>query len=79
MGPKWHYKYLTRELIMKISKELLEELRAAIDAVGGITTGASLLQRWNTLHASGYATSKLYTAGLNDDHIDTALRSIAHD
>jgi hypothetical protein len=32
--------------------------------------------RWDMLHASGFNTKGLYDAGLNDDHIDTALRSI---
>lgn len=32
--------------------------------------------RWDMLHASGFDTRPLYAAGLNDDHIDTALRRI---
>jgi hypothetical protein len=64
---------------MKISKERLEELRVAIDAVGGITSGASMRNRWDQLWRSGFDTRKLYDDGLNDQHIDTALRAIAHD
>jgi hypothetical protein len=32
--------------------------------------------RWDALHASKFDTNVLYKAGLNDDHIDTALRAI---
>ena len=64
---------------MKMTASLFAELQAAIDAIGGITTGASMLQRWNTLHASRFDTRRLYDAGLNDEHIDTALRRMAHD
>jgi hypothetical protein len=32
--------------------------------------------RWDVFHASGFPVKRLYAAGLNDDHIDTALRSI---
>lgn len=32
--------------------------------------------RWDMLHASGFNTKPLYDAGLNDSHIDTALRRI---
>ncbi|RPI47200.1 MAG: hypothetical protein EHM67_00020 [Hyphomicrobiaceae bacterium] len=32
--------------------------------------------RWDLLHASGFDTRGLYAAGLNDSHIDTALRRI---
>lgn len=64
---------------MKMTPELFREVLAAVDAIGGITTGASMLQRWNTLHASGFPTKRLYDAGLDDDHIDTALRLMARD
>jgi hypothetical protein len=59
---------------MRISPELFAELKEAIDAVGGITDGASMRNRWDTLWASRYDVSKLYRAGLDDGHIDTALR-----
>ena len=32
--------------------------------------------RWDMLHASGFDTGPLYRAGLNDNHIGTALRNI---
>ena len=32
--------------------------------------------RWDMLHASGFDTAALYRAGLNDNHISTALRNI---
>jgi hypothetical protein len=32
--------------------------------------------RWDIMHASGVATQPLYNAGLNDNHIDTALTKI---
>jgi hypothetical protein len=32
--------------------------------------------RWDALHACSVSTGFLYKAGLNDDHIDTALRKI---
>ena len=64
---------------MKISQELLAELRTAIDLAGGIAASASMRQRWDLLWASRFDTRKLYAAELNDDHIDTALRAIAHD
>jgi hypothetical protein len=32
--------------------------------------------RWDMLHASGFNTAPLYNAGLNDNHITTALRAI---
>ncbi len=44
------------------------------------TRGLSLKRaRWDTLHASGYPTAPLYKEdGLNDAHVDTALRKILH-
>jgi len=32
--------------------------------------------RWDMLHASGFDVGALYRAGLDDKHIDTALRRI---
>lgn len=32
--------------------------------------------RWDVLHASRFDVCELYAQGLNDNHIDTALRSI---
>ena len=32
--------------------------------------------RWDVLHASTFDSNRLYNEGLNDSHIDTALRQI---
>lgn len=61
----------------RLSGENFEGLKKAINAKGGIKQGASMRERWDALHGSGYSTKPLYDAGLNDDHIDTALRNIA--
>lgn len=61
----------------RLSGDHFEGLKKAINAKGGIKQGASMRDRWDALHNSGYSTKPLYDAGLNDDHIDTALRSIA--
>ena len=58
---------------MKISAELFDELKAVVR----VPYEATERQRWDALWASGYPVSKLYDAGLNDDHIDTALKAIA--
>jgi len=34
-------------------------------------------KRWDALWASGFPAMELYNAGLNDAHIDTALKKIA--
>ena len=62
---------------MKMAKDLFEELRIAIDAVGGLTPEATMRNRWDQLFRSGFPVKRLYDAGLNDDHIDTALRQTA--
>lgn len=67
---------------MKMPAHLFSELSEAIDKVGGMPKGATMRQRWDLLHATaggGYNhfTLKCYKAGLNDDHIDTALRALA--
>lgn len=61
----------------RLSGSDFENLKSAINAKGGIKPGASMRERWDALHASGHPTAPLYKAGLNDDHIDTALRNIA--
>jgi len=66
----------TREFKMKIPKDLYKDLEKAIWPVLHTTNGNSVRQRWDALWLSKYDVSKLYDAGLNDDHIDTALRSI---
>ena len=75
---------------MKISKEHFEELKFAIEAAMAASpnkwdeykkNGLTAMRfRWDALHLSDAATRllnrKLYQAGLNDDHVDTALRRI---
>ena len=61
---------------MKIPKDLYKDLERAIWPVLHTTNGNSVRQRWDALWLSKYDVRKLYNAGLNDDHIDTALRSI---
>jgi hypothetical protein len=71
---------------MKISKQDYLALHDAIHAVLGQyplagnayrSCGLSDMRfRWDLLHASKFDTSALYAAGLNDTHIDTALRQI---
>ena len=36
----------------------------------------TMRERWDLLHESGFDTRPLYAAGLDDSHIDTALRAI---
>lgn len=64
---------------MKISDTLYAELSAAIKASGGLKAGATMRERWDGLWRSKFNVSRLYNAGLNDNHIDTALRHLAED
>jgi hypothetical protein len=66
---------MTRKL--KMSGPLFTDLRAAIEAAGGLVPKASMRERWDTLWRSGFPVQRLYAADLNDDHIDSALRCIA--
>ena len=73
---------------MKMSPMHFEALRVAIlarytaaDRVAMwsryVARGLSATRfRWDMFWASGYQIQKLYDAGLNDLHIDTALRDI---
>ncbi len=63
---------------MKMSPELYSELKAAVAPIGLIPE-ATMRNRWDALWASKYPVNKLYNAGLNDDHIDTALRQIVRE
>ena len=64
-----------------------EHARELIAAIGTVSKRAPNMEseykekglsheryRWDKLHASGYDTNKLYNAGLNDKHIDSALK-----
>ena len=71
---------------MKMSHDLYTALEAAIVARLAKTPDAwkrykcvgltPMRFRWDLLHASGFKSATLYDAGLNDTHIDTALRRI---
>jgi hypothetical protein len=64
---------------MKMSPENFASLSAAVAPHLASTADpahSAMRQRWDALHKSGFDTRPLYTAGLNDDHIDTALRRI---
>ncbi len=57
---------------MKMRPETYKDLKAAIARTGMTAKRA----RWDALWASGFDVARLYKEGLNDEHIDTALRSI---
>jgi len=63
---------------MKITAEHYQELREYIIRQFCMTAQPyrTMRQRWDLLHDSKFDTRSLYGAGLNDDHIDTALRAI---
>lgn len=64
---------------MKMSSGDFAKLSAAVAPHLASTADPShspMRQRWDAMHKSGYDTRPLYKAGLNDDHIDTALRKI---
>jgi hypothetical protein len=64
---------------MKMSSGDFASLRAAVTPHMASTADPShsaMRQRWDAMNKSGYDTRPLYKAGLNDDHIDTALRKI---
>ena len=69
---------------MKISKGDYEKLKEAIAPHNSIflrDTYEALgysdeRYRWDLLHRSGFKISILYNQGLNDSHIDTALKRI---
>jgi hypothetical protein len=62
---------------MKMLPQDYAQLRESIRHNGGLPSGATMRQRWDALYASQIDIPALYRAGLNDDHIDTALRHIA--
>jgi hypothetical protein len=60
---------------MKCPLSLYNELHEAIMAE--LPCGdENTRQRWDLFWRSDYPIQRLYDAGLNDDHIDTALRRI---
>ena len=64
---------------MKMSPGDFASLRAAVTphlASTADPSHSSMRQRWDAMHKSGFDTRPLYKAGLNDNHIDTALRRI---
>ena len=65
-------------MTMKMSPELYATLKIA---VGHIPANATMRQRWDAMwrahDAGGLNVMAFYNAGLTDDHIDTALRSVA--
>jgi hypothetical protein len=75
---------LNGETAAKMNEELFSKLKAAIVPLMQKTPFAvykgkglsAQRYRWDLLHASRFDTNQLYKAGLNDSHIDTALRKI---
>ena len=64
---------------MKMSASDFAALRTAVTphlATTADPSHSAMRQRWDAMHKSGFDTRPLYKAGLNDDHIDTALRRI---
>ena len=64
---------------MKMSPENFASLSAAVKphlASTADPTHSAMRQRCDAMNKSGFDTRPLYKAGLNDDHIDTALRKI---
>ena len=61
---------------MKMSDSTYLALAAAIEPFN-LQPDTTMRQRWDSLWASGFDVNRLYAEGLNDNHIDTALRRIA--
>ena len=63
---------------MKMSPGDFASLKAAVTPhmASADPSHSPMRQRWDAMHKSGFDTRPLYKAGLNDDHIDTALRKI---
>jgi len=79
---------------MKMSKQQFGELCNAIDGVMSKHSLSIITKHrqnvkyvrnqfvsfcWSMFHASKFDCSKLYNAGLNDNHIETALKRILSD
>ena len=74
---------------LKMAPEMLDSLCAALDAklaehpnaaAEYEAAGLSPMRfRWDLLHASKWDTRQAYAAGLNDAHIDSAIRQALED
>lgn len=66
---------------MKINANTYTELRDAVSPIMRHFPHKPMTERlrWDCLWASKFPVSRLYSEGLNDSHIDTALRAIAKD
>jgi hypothetical protein len=62
---------------VKIPQDLYLALRDAVSPRMPLDGMNSERKRWDALWTSGFDTRRLYDAGLNDSHIDTALKKIA--
>lgn len=62
---------------MKMPSDLYNDLSAALAPLLIGKSGISTMRvRWDALWASNFTVNRFYNAGLNDDHIDSALRKI---
>ena len=64
---------------MKIHPQDYIALRNAVLPFRAQGNPMTMRDRWDMLWRSGFDIAPLYRAGLNDDHIDTALRRIVKD
>ncbi len=63
---------------MRISTNLFNELLKAVRPYMSRYAHSNERARWNALWASRFDVRRLYDEGLNDKHIDTALKKIAN-
>ena len=65
---------------MKMSQQLFQKLQAAVSPYVHTTSGETKRQRWDVLWRAvdekRFDILECYAAGLDDAHIDTALRTI---
>jgi hypothetical protein len=66
---------------MKMKPETFDALKAAVMPtmahIQRVKGEVNERLRWDCLWASKFPVNRLYNEGLNDSHIDTALRAIA--
>jgi hypothetical protein len=62
---------------MKIPQDLYIDLCSTVMPHMPLDGQNSMRKRWDAMWASGFDIMRLYNAGLNDAHIDTALKRIA--